>query len=110
MNKPKSKRLRKKLFIDEFAILGFELTFKFTSINKESFNLMLDQLLEFVVSRELCMGGGGDECSFSAFICSEHRYGSAQKEDQQAIDIWLQKHKGISEITIGKLVDANYET
>lgn len=42
--------------------------------------------------------------------CSEHRYGSAQKEDQQAIDIWLQEYKGISEITIGKLVDANYGT
>ena len=75
---------------------------------EEEFDLLLNQLLEFIENRDLCMGGGGNIKSFSAFICSGHRYGSASDDDRDVITTWLESNKTISNIVVGQLVDANY--
>jgi len=54
----KSRRLRKKLYLDEFAILGFEFTCNLNATEAE-FDLLLDELLEFIDKRKLCIAGGG---------------------------------------------------
>jgi uncharacterized protein YggL (DUF469 family) len=104
----KSRRLRKKLYLDEFAILGFEFSCNLTIDDEDGFNLFLDQFLEFIVERELCMGGGGDMTSFGAFICSDHRYGSVTTQDHDAITNWLKSNSNVSKVVMGHLVDANY--
>ena len=43
----KSRRLRKKLYLDEFAILGFEFTCNLNA-TEEEFDLLLDELLDFI--------------------------------------------------------------
>jgi len=88
MASTKNRRLRKKLCLDEFAVSGSD--------------SLLDQFIEFVEDREICVVGGGNIKSFSAFICSDQRYGSASSED---ID---QTKPSISNIVVGPLVDANY--
>jgi uncharacterized protein YggL (DUF469 family) len=108
MNNIKSRRLRKKLYLDEFAILGFEFSCTLNAKNSEAFDSLLNLLVGFVESRELSMGGGGDAKLFSAFICSEHRYSSATEEDRNSITAWLDKQEDISNITVGNLVDAHY--
>ncbi|GHB75499.1 hypothetical protein GCM10008107_26380 [Psychrosphaera saromensis] len=108
MASTKSRRLRKKLYLGEFAILGFEFSCDLAINDDGGFNSFLDLFLEFIVERELYMGGGGDTKSFSAFICSDHRYGSVTTEDHDAISNWLQSNSYVSKVVMGQLVDANY--
>jgi len=83
LRRTKNKRLRKKLFLDEFAVFGFELTF---SLDEEySFDSLVDKLIEFIEGRKLSIGGGGDRELFNAIVCSESRYGSATNQDRNAL-------------------------
>ena len=108
MHSNKSRRLRKKLYLDEFATLGFEFSCTLNATTSEDFDSLLSQLIDFVESRDLSMDGGGDTKLFSAFICSDHRYASATEADIEALNAWLDAHEGIENITVGKLIDANY--
>jgi uncharacterized protein YggL (DUF469 family) len=95
----KSRRLRKKLYLDEFAVFGFEISCSIGVKSSDGFDLFLDQLI---------MSGGGDVKEFNAFICSEHRYVSATKEDSDNIKTWLNNNEAANNIVVGELVDANY--
>ena len=108
MQSIKSRRLRKKLYLDEFAVLGFEFSCTLNAKNSDEFDSLLSQLVNVVESRELSMTGSGDTKLFSAFICSDHRYASATKEDRDVINAWLEKQEAVQNITVGNLVDANY--
>jgi uncharacterized protein YggL (DUF469 family) len=108
MHNIKSRRLRKKLYLDEFAMLGFEFSCALNAKNSEDFDSLLSQLVVCVEARELSMAGGGDTKLFSAVICSDHRYASATEEDRDAIKAWLDTQEAITNITVGKLVDVNY--
>jgi len=108
MRNIKSRRLRKKLYLDEFAVLGFEISCSIGVKSSDEFDSFLDQLVSFVEVHELIMGGGGDVKEFSAFICSEHRYVSATNEDRDNIKAWLNNNEAANNIVIGELVDANY--
>ncbi|HCM46713.1 MAG TPA: hypothetical protein DIS98_04160 [Colwellia sp.] len=108
MNSVKNRRLRKKLYLDEFAMLGFEFSCTLNAKDSNDFDSLLSQLVEFVESRELSMGGGGDNTLFSAFICSDHRYKSVTDEDRAAITAWLDENTAIDNVIIGELIDANY--
>lgn len=104
----KSRRLRKKLYLDEFAVFGFEISCSIGVKSSDEFDLFLDQLVSFVEDHELIMSGGGDVKEFNAFICSEHRYVSATKEDSDNIKTWLNNNEAANNIVVGELVDANY--
>lgn len=108
MRSIKSRRLRKKLYLDEFAILGFKISCSIAVKTSEEFDLFLEQLVSFVENNELIMGGGGDAKEFSAFICSEHRYISATNDDRDNMTSWLNNNEAATNIVIGDLVDANY--
>ncbi|MFT6909798.1 MAG: hypothetical protein ACJAS1_006525 [Oleiphilaceae bacterium] len=107
MHASKSRRLRKKLYLDEFSVLGFELSFDFVS--DENFNSFLAELIDLIESRELILGGGGLK-PFNAFIFSEYRYKSATYGDRNAVKDWLVENDSVENIIINPLVDANYGT
>lgn len=104
----KSRRLRKKLYLDEFAELGFEFSADITVTSDSEFEFFLDSLIDFIESRELVMAGGGTGSSWSAVICSMHRYGSATSEDQQAVEAWLSANPVLTNVRVGPLLDVNY--
>lgn len=103
----RSRRLRKKLFLDEFAILGFEFSC-LIEVNEKEFDGLLDDFLDFMESRNLCFGGGADLNTFGGFVCSNERYSSASNDDQIALRDWLTKLDAVKDVKIGSLVDANY--
>ncbi|GHF97390.1 YggL family protein [Thalassotalea marina] len=104
----RSRRLRKKLYLDEFAVYGFEFSCDLGCENEESLDNFMDELIDFIEAQHLCLGGGGDEKSFSAFVCSDERYGSATQENIQNTHDWLTKHQLVSNVKMGDLVDANH--
>lgn len=109
MAKNRSKRLRKKLYVDEFAVFGFEFSCHL-SINTESeYNTLLDGFFDFLEDRNLIMGGGANHGSFDGFIVPEGRYDSATEADRKAVEAWLTKNANCSEIQISPLVDINLD-
>lgn len=107
MRSIKSRRLRKKLYLDEFAVFGFEISCSISVKGSDDFDLFFDQFISFVEDRELIIGGGGNPKEFSAFICSGHRYISATNEDRDNIKSWLESNGSASDIVVGELVNVH---
>ncbi len=112
MNNPtkinRSRRLRKKLYIDEFSILGFGFTCELAFENDEQLDNFFSEFIAFVESRDLHVSGGSDDETFDGFITSIGRYESATEEDRTEIQNWLSKQEKVSEVLLGKLEDPVY--
>jgi uncharacterized protein YggL (DUF469 family) len=108
MPSTKSRRLRKKLYLDEFAMLGFKFSCTLDVKTADEFDLLLNQLVDFIESQELSIEGGGDATLFSALIYSNHRYTSATNENIASIKAWLEKNEAVADVTVSELIDANY--
>lgn len=104
----RSRRLRKKLYVDEFQVMGFEIAFDYALHNDESaVDAFLDSMIEFVESCGLFVGGGIHERG-SFFVVREGRYESTTAEDISAFTNWLKDQARVTNIESSGLVDANY--
>ena len=103
----RSRRLRKKLYVDEFKVLGFAFFCHLHLKQEADCDQIIDDFLSFIEERGLVMGGGADLTSFDGFIVPERRYDSASEEDRLAVEQWLTEHSGCSDVEVGPLVDAN---
>lgn len=112
MNNPtkinRSRRLRKKLYMDEFSILGFGFTCELAFENDEQLDNFFSDFIDFVESKDLHVSGGTDDESFDGFITSIGRYESATEDDRTDIQNWLSKQEKVSEVLLGKLEDPVY--
>ncbi|AEH33140.1 DUF469 family protein [Vibrio anguillarum] len=103
----KNRRIRKKLFLGEFAILGFEVSCTTSIKDFEQYDLFVDEFIDYVDNIGLCFGGGGLEI-FDGFVCAADRYRSATEEDKALVVKWLENRAEVSKVVAGELVDANY--
>ncbi|PKG80860.1 hypothetical protein CXF85_22410 [Colwellia sp. 75C3] len=108
MQSQKSRRLRKKLYLDEFATMGVELDCNLNCKEESELEIIMNDFYAYTGTLNLCIGGGGDLSSFAGFISSQERYGSVTEADISSISTWLKEQSIISEFNIGELVDANY--
>ena len=108
--KNRSKRLRKKLFVDEFKIDGFEIDMRFVdTITEEAMNDFFDEFLaDAIEANDMVFGGGGDKEGFSGFVVPAARYESATDKERTLVSEWLDKNDLIAEHKVGELVDANF--
>jgi len=104
----RSNRLNKKLYVGEYAVLGFEVSFKFKEIDEITFDAFFTEFVEFVESRHLIMGGAGGAESFDIYISSYARYVSATEEDRTAFEAWLSDREFVIEANVAPLSDAYY--
>ncbi|MFT6985025.1 MAG: hypothetical protein ACJAT7_000832 [Psychromonas sp.] len=104
----RSRRLRKKLYVDEYAVLGFKVSFTIKALDETTFDSFFEEFIDFVGSRNLIMGGAGGTEVFTVFISSYQRYGSASEEDRQAFVDWLAERDFIENANVGELTDAYY--
>ena len=103
-----NRRLRKKLYLGEFAVLGCEFSVSLSSFSEEQFNEFFDSLIDFIELRKLEIGGGGSKDRFSGYITAISRYGSVTEDDRSALEDWLSHQSGTSEISVKPLSDACY--
>lgn len=101
----RSRRLRKKLRIEEFQELGFEYeVFWAAEPLVEEQERFLDQLLADLVEPSGLSLGGGVNCGFVLA-----RKGSPTEEDRLAFDAWLRRWPGVQSVKVGPLRDAWYD-
>ena len=104
----RSRRLRKKLFLGEFAVLGFAATGQCAEGAGQITDKFIDDFIALIESRNLLIGGGFDKNTFDVFICPAARYASATQEDRIAVEHWLAAQGFMQQIEVGPLVDAYY--
>lgn len=105
----RSRRLRKKLHLDEFAILGFEFTCKITADTDGSYDTFFADLKGLVDTRNLFINFDGDDGQFIGFVTSAERYGNATEDDRKALEDTFNTHAKVSDVKVDRLVDAFYE-
>ena len=109
--KNRSRRLRKKLYADEFKVLGFEVDLTFVdSTTEETMDAFFEDFLTNVIdANELVFGGGGTKEGFSGFVVPAKRYASSSEDHRKLLDGWFEQQKLVSRHSIGGLIDANFE-
>ncbi len=104
----RNRRIRKKLFVDEFAVYGFEVHIQMHSDDSVACDALINELVEVIEARGLLVLGGGYGADFEGFVYSAERYGSATEGDRQAIDHYLAAHTDIAAHRVGSLEDLYY--
>ncbi|PHX04089.1 YggL family protein [Vibrio splendidus] len=103
----KNRRLRKKLYLGEFAILGFEVSCTTSIADFDQYDVFIDEFIDFIDSIGLCFGGGGLEL-FEGFLYSIERYRSVTEAEQLQVAQWLEARAEVSKVEVSELIDANY--
>ncbi|MBV7542203.1 50S ribosome-binding protein YggL [Acidovorax sp. sic0104] len=102
-NRNRSRRLRKKLRIGEFAETGFNITIEHHKVlsSDEQRAFLLAFLEQLVEPLGLAFGGGANV----GFVSRMER-GSASQQHRQAFSAWLASRSDVKTFEVGGLVDA----
>ena len=101
----RSRRLRKKLCVDELQELGFEITLTYVEgIEVNAVDTFLEAfLVEAMEANGLGYIGGEDY----GFVCLGKR-GSVNEEQRVQVEAWLKGRSELSEFTVSPLMDVWY--
>ena len=100
----RSRRLRKKLCVEEFQELGFELAFTFSdSLSDGDYEAFFNAFLDQIEDTGLVYSG----CDEFGFVCLAKR-GSVSEEQRAALESWLKGRKELSEFSLSPLMDVWY--
>ena len=103
-----NRRLRKKLYLGEFAIIGFEFSCSIAEMDETKVNDFFSELLAFLESNNMLFSGGGTKDNFGGYITSQQRYGSLTDADSEALKTWLSSNSGVTDVQLEDLSDAIY--
>ncbi|MDN6858357.1 50S ribosome-binding protein YggL [Pseudomonas sp. CAN2814] len=101
----RSRRLRKKLCVDEFQELGFELSFQYREgQSEEAVEAFMQRFAAVAVEPNDLVYSGCDEYGF---ICLARR-GSVDEQQRAQIEGWLKQQPELASFKAGPLADAWY--
>ena len=105
--KPRKRRLRKKLHVGEFQELGFEVRFSWRSDAEHDFDEKLNEWIDFVESKGWAFGGGGStkRKTIEGFIAKFGR-GTLKEEDRLQAEKWFDEKEWIESFEVELLKDA----
>jgi uncharacterized protein YggL (DUF469 family) len=104
----RNRRIRKKLHLDEWAILGFEFSCKLALASEAEYEAFFSSFADLVKAEHMYITLDSDSESFEGFVTSADRYGDATEENRVAIEALLNSHAIVSEVKVGALIDAFY--
>ncbi|MFK3796963.1 MULTISPECIES: YggL family protein [unclassified Pseudomonas] len=101
----RSRRLRKKLCVDEFQELGFELNLEFKEgLDDQAIDGFLDAFLTDAMDANGLDYVGGDDYGL---VCLAER-GSVTEEQRATVEAWLKGRSEVTKVEVGPLIDAWY--
>jgi len=100
----RSQRLRKKLRVDEFKELGFDVAWKLNEdITSDELDAFIDKFFNEVIQPSgLGFGGEGDTL-WHGLICTQ-KLGSCTDENRTAVEKWLTDN-GAKSVAVSELYD-----
>ena len=99
----RSRRLRKKLCVDEFQELGFELNLDFKEgLDDEAVDAFLDAFLTEAMDGNGLDYVGGDDFGL---VCKATR-GSVTEEQRATVEAWLKARAELTRVEVSALLDA----
>ena len=104
----RSKRLRKKLHVDEFQQLGFQVYAK-TVANVDGEQFWHSFIAEAIEANGLLFGGGCWPPEIDGFITAGRKHASATEKHRENLTAWMKACPEIIEFKVGPLIDAWYE-
>jgi len=104
MAKNRSRRLRKKMHIDEFQELGFSIAWRFPEgTSEEQIDKTVDDLISEVIAANKLAFDGSGYLAWEGLICMEQT-GKCTPEHQQQVRQWLEA-RNLNDIRISDLFD-----
>ena len=105
----RSKRLRKKMYLDEFATLGFELECEFkTDLDEDVLSGFIDTFfIDAIAAKDLLFAGGLSSKRLSGFITAQKRYESVTNTEKESLEHWLKAQAAVANVQLSPLMDAN---
>ncbi|TDV72200.1 YggL family protein [Pseudomonas sp. LP_7_YM] len=101
----RSRRLRKKLCVDEFQELGFELNLEFKEgLDDEAIDSFLDAFLTDAMDGNGLDYVGGDDYGL---VCLADR-GSVTEVQRATVEAWLKSRGELTKVEVSSLLDAWY--
>ncbi|WP_287028409.1 50S ribosome-binding protein YggL [Pseudomonas sp. UBA6310] len=101
----RSRRLRKKLCVDEFQELGFELNLTYKDgLDDKAIDDFLDAFLDDAIAANGLSYVGGDDYGF---VCLGKR-GSVNEEQRIQVEAWLKGRSELTEYKLSPLMDVWY--
>jgi len=101
----RSQRLRKKLCVDEFQELGFELNLDFKeNLAEEAIDAFLNAFLKEAMEANGLGYVGGDDFGL---VCLEKR-GSVSEAQRSAVEAWLKGRDELTKVEVSPLLDVWY--
>ncbi|KHN51239.1 YggL family protein [Pectobacterium fontis] len=104
MAQARSRRLRKKLHIDEFQELGFSVSFRFpegTSV--EDIDQLMDKFVDDVIEPQGLAFEGSGYLQWEGLICLQ-KLGHCTEEHRQLVSRWLEEQK-LTDVKVSDLFD-----
>ncbi|MDP2562361.1 YggL family protein [Psychrobium sp. 1_MG-2023] len=103
-NAKRNRRIRKKLRVDEFQELGFEVSWNFASgTDNAQIDTVIDGLINDVIEvNGLGFAGGGD-LEWEGLICTQ-MLGKCTDEQREAVKVYLEG-KGMENVQVTPLFD-----
>lgn len=111
----RSRRLRKKLFLDEFQQLGFSVAFKLDpDLPRDQSEVLWDRFIEEAIEgNNLSCGGGGTWTEAHFYVMPAYGPGhrSTTPQQRQGVLDWLEANRaqGVVDYGASPLADANYD-
>ena len=104
MAKNRSRRLRKKLCVDEFQELGFEVQIGYPEdISDEALEQFFSDFIVEVQNHGLALIGGAEYAL--VFLAAR---GSVSEQQRATVEAWLRARKELASVEVSPLLDAWY--
>lgn len=104
MAKNRSRRLRKKMHIDEFQELGFSVAWHFPEgTTEETIDQTVDALINEVIAPDQLAFDGSGYLAWEGLICTE-QIGKCTPEHQEKVRAWLEA-RNLTQVRVSDLFD-----
>ncbi|WNC67176.1 YggL family protein [Thalassotalea nanhaiensis] len=100
----RSRRLRKKMRVDEFQELGFDLAWQFTEgTTDEAIDEFMDKFFDEVIEPNGLGFGGEGDLIWHGLVCTQ-KLGKCTDEHRKAVEAWL-TNAGAKSVAVSELYD-----
>ncbi|XKM14628.1 YggL family protein [Orbaceae bacterium ac157xtp] len=100
----RSRRLRKKLHIEEFKELGFTVSWSFAeNTDEDTLDKVIDDFITQVIDPNGLAYDGSGYLNWKGIVCTQ-KLGNCTEEHRKLVGDWLEK-QGLTNVKVGQLID-----